>query len=71
MGDSVTGLRSAAGPKLDCLPPHGMPLRVAILQRNDPAEHDVDTRQHLQRGPKEGSVTRGSFKYVTAWREEG
>ena len=42
MGDSITGLSGAGGSKLDSLLPHGVQLRVAILQGNHTAEHDVD-----------------------------
>lgn len=48
MGDSLTGLRGAAGPKLDSLPPHGVLLRAALLQGDDPAEHDVHASQDLR-----------------------
>ena len=42
MCDSLTGLSGAGGPKLDSLLPHGVQLRVAILQGNHAAEHDVN-----------------------------
>ena len=48
MGNSVTGLCGAAGPKLNSLPPHGVLLRAALLQGNNPAEHDVHTSQNLK-----------------------
>ena len=48
MGDSLAGLRGAGSTKFDRLPPHGVHLGAAILQRDDPAEHDVHPSQHLQ-----------------------
>lgn len=48
MGDSITGLCGAAGPKLDSLPPHGVLLRAPLLQGDDSAEHDVHASQNLE-----------------------
>lgn len=48
MCDSVAGLCGAGGAKFDGLPPHGMLLGATLLQRNDPAEHDVHASQNLK-----------------------
>lgn len=48
MGDSIARLCGAGGAKFDGLPPHGVLLGAAFLQRDDPAEHDVHASQNLK-----------------------
>ena len=48
MGNSIAGLCGAGGAKFDGLPPHGVLLRAALLQRDHPAEHDVHASQNLK-----------------------
>ena len=51
MRDSIAGLCGAGSAKFDGLPPHGVLLGATLLQRNDPAEHDVHATQNLKASP--------------------